>query len=188
MPLESLKLESLSEIPVLPRGAHVALMQKCLVCLDSQKFCKGSPIVVECVGFPGIAPRTGEAYFLIDWDVTVDDALKAAHADLVESVEDSAKAIGLLLITKLTPYTAGRQALRGTHIDYLLVDKTNEELPFQAETTAEVEFTGILEGIDKIGERTKNKRERLHAKRDFPVFIVCVEHSFPLALIERVEP
>jgi hypothetical protein len=133
-----------------------------------------------------LQPNTIKEYiFQVNWKDPVNDVLRTAHQDLVESVEDSAKALGLLLISKLTPYTAGRQAIRGTFVDYYLVD-ANATLPFQSQTTATVEFTGILNNVDRIENRMKSKRDRLPPSRQYPVYIVCVEHSFPLAKIEKV--
>lgn len=182
----TLALESLASIPALPRGAHIALLQKCCVCFDNQGFASGFFLLVECKGLVASQEET-ETFFKLTWQETVDDALRGAHADLSESVEDSAKAIGMLLISALTQYKTCRQALRGTHIDYYLVD-SNAELPFQSQNTACVEFTGILNDLDGITQRIKEKRKRLYDKRDFPVYIVCVEHNFPVARIERVEP
>lgn len=187
MPHPTLTLESLANIPVLPRGSHIALLQKCCVCFDSQGFESGLVLVAECAGLHDNIDEKQD-FFRISWSEPVDDAIKAAHADLVESVEDSAKAIGMLLLMQITPpHKTCRQAVRGTHIDYYLVD-ANTDLPFQTQHTAGVEFTGILAGVDKIEQRMRQKRERLHKKRDFPVYIVCVEHSFPVACIERVDP
>lgn len=187
MPHDVLPLESLATIPALPRGSHIALLQKCCVCFDNQQFSSGLSLLAECQGFPNVG-QEGQAFFRVTWDEGVDEVLRGAHADLKESVEDSAKAIGMLLIRRLTPYTTARQAPRGTSVDYFLVNP-DEELPFQAQTTACAEFTGILNGEDKIPRRMQEKRDRLSKqKRDFPTYIVCVEHSYPVAQIERVEP
>lgn len=188
MPQQTITLESLQNVPVLPRGAHIALLQKSIVTFDSQHFGSGLFLLVECTESPcNSNAHQKETCFQIVWQETVDEALRCSHADLNESVEDSAKAVAMLLIQAITPYKIGRQAPRGTHVDNFLVS-ADAELPFQANDTACLEFTGILNGIEKIDNRIKEKRERLHKKRNFPTYIVCVEHSFPVARIERVEP
>lgn len=181
----TLPLEALAAVPALPRGSHIAILQKCCVCFDNQGFASGLHLLVECNFHKD--KTTGQAIFQVTWEENVDDELRGAHADLNESVEDSAKAIGILLISKLTPYNTCRQALRGTHIDYYLVD-ANATLPFQTQSTAGVEFTGIIAGDEKIVQRIKDKYKRLHKLRDFPIFIVCVEHNFPIAYVEKVDP
>lgn len=182
----TISLEALKEVPALPRNSHIYLLQKCCVCFDNRGFGNEFFLLVECKGIPPGAPQSN-SIFKIKYAENVDDILRGAHADLSESVEDSAKAIGMLLIKTLTPYKTCRQAPRGTHIDYYMVDK-NAELPFQIDSTAGVEFTGILRGVDKIEARIEEKIKRLHKIRDFPIYIVCVEHNFPLAKIERIEP
>ena len=188
MPHKELPLESLADIPSLPRGSHISFVQKSSVCFDNQGFSRGLVLLVECKGMHKESQDDFvENFFRITWKDPVDDVLRLSYADREESVEDSAKAIGMLLITNLTKYKMGRQSPRGTHIDYFLVD-INAELPFQSPDVACVEFTGIISGLDKIKHRMKVKRDRLADKRDFPTYIVCVEHSYPVAQIERVEP
>ncbi len=188
MPHKTIALEELKDIPSLPRGSHIALLQKCTVAFDSQGFCSGLILLVECQEtLADNQVSLKEAFVKLIWQDPVDEVLRLSHADLNESVEDSAKALAMLLISTLTPYKIGRQSPRGSHIDYYLVD-ADAELPFQVPDTAGLEFTGILSGIDEVRGRIKQKRDRLHKVRDFPTYIVCVEHSFPLARIERVEP
>ena len=177
-------LEALAEVPSLPRGSHIALLQKCIVSFFYQGFTSG---LISEYSNHSTPKNVDEQCFKIVWDEVVDQALLDAHADLVESVEDSAKAIALLLISRLTKYKVGRQSARGTHIDYYLTDP-NSELPFQKNDAACIEITGIEKGVEKVQTRINQKIKRLHNKRDFPTYIVCVEHSFPLAKIERVEP
>lgn len=181
-----LSLESLERMPSLPRGSHIALMQKCSVSFDRQGFSSGFILLVECINFLR-APRCAEALMRITWKDEVDDILRMAHGDKNEAVEDSAKAVGMLLIAYLTPYKTARQALRGSRIDYYMVDK-DAELPFQAQTTAGVEFTGITNNLNGIATRMNEKKRRLPRNRDFPVYIACVEHNFPIACIERIMP
>jgi hypothetical protein len=181
--IPQISLESLKDISVLPRGAHIAILQKCIVALDSQGHESGVILLLE---MQDELNNLTEQFFKIEWIETVDEELRAAHEDLYESVEDSAKALGLLLLPKVTPYTAVRQAIRGTHVDYYLVN-ADDALPLQSQAAASVEFTGILKDIDEIEHRIKVKRKRLTSNQIYPIYIVCVEHSFPLARIEKVQ-
>lgn len=183
---KTIHLEALAEIPSLPRGSHIAILQKCIVSFFYEGFTSGLILLSEYSNYPD-RDNVDEKCFKFVWDETVDQTLLDAHADLVESVEDSAKAIALLLISRLTKYKVGRQSPRGTHIDYYLTDP-NSELPFQKNDAACIEITGIKSGIEKVQTRINQKINRLHRERDFPTYIVCVEHSFPLAKIERVDP
>lgn len=177
---KSLPLESLSEgVPVLFDNGHVAILQKCVFSMDNQGHESG--VILDVENHNG-----GECHYCLTWNISVTDQLKAAHADCIESVEDSAKAVSFLLIKELTPYKVARQAIRGTHVDFHLTDPTNE-LPFQ--NAADLECSGILKGDDStVAQRIKEKRERLPRLRDFPVFIIVVEHGYPLARIEKVLP
>ena len=188
MSTPQIHLEHIERIPAYPQGAHIALLQKCIVALDSQGHESGMLLLVEKVDEPISTTADVKEYcFQVCWTQPVDDILRDAHQDLFESVEDSAKALGSLLITELTQYTTRRQALRGTGVDYYLVNP-NASLPFQPETTATVEFTGILNDVSSVERRINKKKKRLQTISNplYPVFIVCVEHSFPFARMEKV--
>ena len=170
----TLSLESLTEgIPVIFGGNHHWLVQKCVFSLDKQGHASGVQLNVLQESCPDCA-------FHVTWELEVNEQLRKAHADSVESVEDSARALSLLLIRELTPYTAVEQAQRGTTVDYYLSEKDrNDDLIFN--NTARLEISGINSGdMQQVNARVKEKLDRL--KKDYtPAYIVVVEHKAPLA-------
>lgn len=182
MELPIIALESLADehkFHVHFSNGHVAIMQKCIFSLDHAGHSSGVILDIE--------NEKGNCQFQLTWEEPADDRLRLAHADEIESVEDSAKAIAFLIITEITPYIILRQAMRGSRVDYVLSNDSNG-LPFQ--DSAYLECTGIISGTDKdIIKRIGEKKERLNEiRRDFPVYIVVVEHSFPSAKVEKVQP
>ena len=172
--IPSLKLESLADgIPVIFGGGHHWLIQKCVFSLDKQGHASGVILHV-------VQEADADCNFSLIWDLEVNEQLRKAHADSIESVEDSAKALSFLLIRELTPYTAVEQAQRGTTIDYFLSEKDrNDDLIFN--NTARLEVSGINTGdMQLVDARVKDKLDRL--KYDpLPAYIVVVEHKVPLA-------
>lgn len=181
MTLPALTLESLAnekKYPPLYGGGHIRIMQKCIFSLD----CKGhdSGVILD------VENEIGNCQYILTWNTPADDRLRNAHADKVESVEDSALAISFLVATEVTPYIVLRQALRGSAIDYYLAE-SDCQLPFQ--NAAGLECSGILSGTESdIASRIKEKKRRLKSKHDLPVYIAVVEHSFPSVKIEKVLP
>lgn len=170
----TLRLESLADgIPVIFGGGHHWLIQKCVFSLDRQGHASGVILRV-------VQDSCADCKFSLIWELEADEQLRRAHADSAESVEDSAKALSLLLIRELTPYTAVEQAQRGATVDYFLSKKDrNDDLIFN--DTARLEFSGINAGeMQQVDARVKDKLGRL---RDdpLPAYIVVVEHKAPLA-------
>lgn len=177
-----LALESLSQIPICPSGAHISILQKCVVSLCSQNHDTGVCLLLKV--------DDQEFCYTIEWEQQNIPILWRAHKDLFESVEDSARALAFLLIEDLTSYKIFEQAERhGTGFDYWLSpDLYSDSLPFQ--NAARLEITGILSGTEKmIQSRLREKVLRLEKakiKASSPVYIVVVEHSNPIAHIEKV--
>lgn len=170
----ALSLESLADgIPVIFGGGHHWLVQKCVFSLDRQGHASGVVLHV-------VQESSTDCNFSLTWELEANEQLRKAHADSVESVEDSAKALSFLLVRELTPYTAVEQAQRGTTVDYFLSEKErNDDLIFN--NTARLEMSGINAGdMQQVDARVKDKLDRL---RDdpLPAYIVVVEHKAPLA-------
>ena len=172
--IPALRLESLADgIPVIFGGGHHWLIQKCVFSLDRQGHASGVILHV-------VQESDDDCDFSLVWELDADEQLRRAHADSVESVEDSAKALSFLLVRELTPYTAVEQAQRGTTVDYFLSEKDrDDDLIFN--NTARLEISGINVGdMQQIDSRVKDKLDRL--KDDpLPAYIVVVEHKAPLA-------
>lgn len=186
MPKSEIRLEDLSDssrFPIHAGGTHVSMVEKCAFCMGNCSHTTGVTLNVKDVS------SLENFQFTLHWDVPYDDRLQAAHADANESAEKSAIAIAFLLMTQLFPYMVVRQAKRRTHVDYYLADRS-AELPFQAETTALLECSGIMRGRQAdINSRVKDKEKRYKRKpQDHPAFIAVVEHSKPIAQIKKVLP
>jgi hypothetical protein len=173
-----LRLESLADgIPVIFGGGHHWLIQKCVFSLDKQGHARG---VILHVILHVIQGDTADYDFSLIWELETTEQLRKAHADSVESVEDSAKALSFLLVRELTPYTAVEQAQRGTTVDYFLSEKSrDDDLIFN--NTARLEVSGINAGdMQQVDARVKDKLDRLRDDH-LPAYIVVVEHKAPLA-------
>lgn len=186
MRIPEIRLEDLadsSRFPIHANGSHISMMEKCVFCMGNCSHTTGVTLNIKNV-------TTCEDFqFLLHWDIAYDERMQAAHADENESAEKSAIAIAFLLMTQLFPYMVVRQAKRGKHFDYILADK-NATLPFQSDTAAVLECSGIMQGgQSKINARIKEKETRFRKKaQDHPVFIAVVEHSEPVAQIKKVLP
>ena len=172
--IPALSLESLADgIPVIFDGGHHWLIQKCVFSLDKQGHASGVILHV-------VQSDADDCDFSLVWELEATDQLRKAHADSVESVEDSAKALSFLLVRELTPYTAVEQAQRGTTVDYFLSEKDRtDDLIFN--NTARLEVSGINAGdMQQVDARVKDKLDRLRDD-SLPAYIVVVEHKAPLA-------
>ena len=116
----------------------------------------------------------------LTWDEEITDGLRNSHADEIRAVEESACAIAFLLIENFTPETVHMQARRRTHVDYYLSAKGKEGDSVYS-ISSKLEVSGIINGNrSKISQRLSSKEKRLILD-DFPVYVIVVEHSKPLA-------
>ena len=174
-----LHLESLEDgIPVIPKQAAGFYKQNCMVCLDNQKHKSGVELKVRHYD-------DSDVVFPILWDDEVTNELRRAYADLVKATENAACAIALLIMRRITNFTAIEQASRGTTIDYYLgYKKEIDDLIFNH--AARLEVSGILQEDESntVDSRIKDKQRRL--KPGLLTFIIVVEFSYPMSKVAKV--
>lgn len=116
------------------------------------------------------------AQFELEWQEVTQQILDS-RADLLETTEDAAVCIAIMVVEELTPYQIVKQAPRGTGVDFFMTEKDNND---QITYKARLEVTGILKGTKKSIQDRINKKIKQCKKSDFmeiPAYIVVVEFS-----------
>ncbi|TAE00161.1 MAG: hypothetical protein EAZ97_06710 [Bacteroidetes bacterium] len=125
-----------------------------------------------------------KAQFELAWEQASQSAIDS-RSNLVETVEDGASCLAILVIEELTGYQVIRQTPKGTGVDFLLGTKEGD----QYYSCARLEISGILKGSPaQIQQRIKQKVEQSTQSDhfDIPVFIVVVEFSQPqISILKR---
>ena len=151
------------------------LAEACSVCFDDQKHKSGTTLMIR--GYL-------KGHAVITWKFKVDNTIRASHNDPEVATEYGAYAIALLLICESLNQTVIERARKGKGFDFWLGD-SNAPL-FQNKKKLEV--SGIRNGQDsEVKRRMKEKVERIKKyPNNFDSFIVVVEFSAPLSLIEKI--
>ena len=163
-------------LPAITPAFGAALAEACAVCLTDQGHTQGVELKVN-----------GEftAVFKLYWQEVTDQMLRCWN-DSEYTTEQAAYGIAILAIQELTDYTVIERSRRGTGFDYWLGEKSQKnELPFQ--NAVRLEVSGIRKDDgSRVKARVKLKVEQVGSTDDtLPAYIVVVEFSNPLALIER---
>ncbi len=107
--------------------------------------------------------------------------MERAYADPRNAAELGACGIAILLIRKVTKYTAVRKSFIGTGFDYWLA--TNEEVERYAfQGSARLEVSGMMSATDtQFSSRVKQKKEQTKASDDMglPAFVIVIEIQPP---------
>lgn len=121
----------------------------------------------------------------LDWSRASQQALNS-HNDHDAAAEFGAYAVALLLIPRLTEYTAIERSKKGTGFDYWL--KTKEDELFQSK--ARLEVSGIFCGDErKLKTRCRTKITQCGKSNEhLPGYIVVVEFGRPIARLARRKP
>lgn len=165
-------------------------IENCKVCFHAQNHQSG--VILH------VTYDDEEFDFFIDWEGSVTPAMiRAWRGEDRKNTEVGAIALTMLLLPKLTPYTAVESAGYGTGMDYVLVtDPVDDTLIFN-HTAAYLEVTGIAKEApaNTVSDRIAEKKARIDKVRgkdanrlgDLPTMIVCVEFSRPLVRIVTYE-
>ena len=168
-----LLLEALADgVPVIPEEAVGFYKQNCMVAFHHNGHSSG---VILAVHGNDIVVR-----FEICWTGETTEQLIRAYRDPIRLADNAACAIALLLIRKMTPFTAVEQSVVGTTIDYYLARQDrSDDLIFN--NVARLEVSGILTENEEntIDRRIAEKRRRLRHEADLNDFIVVVEFGRP---------
>lgn len=110
------------------------------------------------------------------------DGHARTHADLQEAAEYGACAIGVLIAVQLTGLSRVERSVKGTGIDFWLVDSSDERGIFQH--SARLEASGIFRGTEAmIKARVNQKLAQTKPTDSFglPAYVAVVEFSSPEA-------
>jgi hypothetical protein len=107
-------------------------------------------------------------------------------ADEQHTTEQAAYGIALLLIERLTGYTAVGRASKGTGFDFWL-GEYNEDAETSVQHLARLEVSGIRKGNDRlIASRVAQKKKQVAVSNGtHPAYIVVVDFSRPIAWVVR---
>ena len=117
----------------------------------------------------------------LDWG-SVSEAHRRTHADLQEAAEFGACAIGVVIAVQLTGLSGVERSVKGTGIDFWLVNDSDERGIFQR--SARLEASGILTGSETtIRARVKQKLAQTNPtdKAGLPAYVAIVEFGLPEA-------
>jgi hypothetical protein len=115
----------------------------------------------------------------LSW-IAISDAHFRTHADLEESTEYGAYAIGIIIAAKVTGFSCVERSAKGTGIDFWLAGNSDERGIFQH--SARLEVSGIFRGAEKtILTRVEQKLSQTIPtdSQGLPVYVAVVEFSSP---------
>lgn len=149
------------------------LYENCLVCLLKAGHSDGVAMQVKGL--------RNEAYN-IHWQGGMTDQMARSYQDDVETTEQGAVCLSVLMAKSLTDYTIVERSWRGTGIDYWL---GYEDDPF-LQRAARLEISGIRteSATNTIGVRyeQKSKQTEQSDNEKLPAYISIVEFSTPKCL------
>lgn len=157
-------------------GVH---MEACVWCLLECGHENGVTLIVQ--------EDEQQSLYRLLWpkdEIDVDGLAHAYNKD--DGPEHGAEAIALLLVREKTDYTAIQRSVTSTGIDYWLGYKADEmsEKIFSSRS-ARLEVSGILRQNKTNRSKSRIRRKVKQTKRSdnttFPVYVVVVEFSQPLA-------
>lgn len=182
------------DIPGVDRQKGNDLAKAAAVCLEFQGHAPGAQLTVRGMS---------DGRYTLTWPLVTAQNWRS-RADEVESTEDGAAGISILLAIRQIGYAVIARSRRGTGVDYWLGNDDNSSV-----TTAEREMTdemrdwlqddslvvrgrmevsGILQGSDsEIRGRVRSKlgqADRSDAT-GLPIYVIVVEFSQPLAEVRK---
>jgi len=113
---------------------------------------------------------------------SIGDVHARTHADLQEAAEYGACAIGIVIAVQLTEFSGIERSVKGTGIDFWLVNNPDEHGIFQR--SARLEASGIFRGSEAIIKARVNQKLAQTKPSDhvgLPAYVAVVEFSSPEA-------
>lgn len=178
-PIKVLDLDTLDQgIPAIPPDSAGWFKGHCLVRLDEHGHTCG-------VLLRAALDKGQERQLSVRWTGQVDDRLRAACADEIESAEYGATALAFLLTREVTPYTAVQRARIGGHFDFYLA-RRNDQNGLIFNDCPRLEVSGIVKEsrTNTVLKRARQKVKRL-AKDGVETYIVVVEFYRPQAVVVK---
>ena len=152
------------------------LYENCLVSLNMSAHTSGTNLYVD-----GLCAKTYQLY----WDGQITDQMTRSYTDDIETTEQGAVCISLLMAKQLTDYTVIERSWRGTGIDYWLGDESDPLM----QRVARLEISGIKveSETNTVSARyqQKIKQTELSDSTNLPAYISIVEFSNPKCLFNK---
>ncbi len=149
------------------------LFENCLVCLNNAGHSNGVALDIN-----GLRKDS----FSLEWDGDVTDQMLRSYKDELETTEQGAVCISVLMAKQLTDYTVIERSWRGTGIDYWLGYEDDPLL----QRAARLEISGIKaeSATNTVTTRYEQKKKQASQSANtlLPAYISIVEFSNPKIL------
>lgn len=173
-----LKLESIIDWPdsILSKGFKHMALECCVVSLDSNNHKSGTNLKSDS-SKTNIMPGP----YVLEWDLTVDDALKNTHRDENRTTDFGSMCLALLLANELILANGiWMSSKKGEGVDFWLID------PMTFTAIARLEISGLRKETpsNTLANRIKVKLKQVEQSDDSGVsaYIAIIEYSKPSAV------
>lgn len=175
--MQELNIDNIKQgMPGITTAIGNYLLENCMVSLHASGHADGIAMPVN-----GIL----DEMFMLRWDGKVTDQMTRSYQDDVETTEQGAVCISVLLATHLTDYTVIERSWRGTGIDYWLGYADDPLL----QRAARLEVSGIKteSATNTVLSRYEQKvqQTRLSDGTNLPAYISIVEFGTPKCLFNQ---
>ncbi len=164
-------------IPALTVAAGTYLAEAAIVCFEDCGHMSGVLLAVRGSFDQGCR---------VMWPYGTDERMRRCWNDPEYTTEHGACGVAILLVRRLTGFTAVQRARKGGGFDYwLAIEDDVEALPFQH--AARLEVSGIRRGDPSdVSDRVRKKRRQVRRSEGYlPAYIAVVEFSKPTAHVEK---
>lgn len=177
-PIYKLDIETIKEgMPGITPVIGNYLYENCLVSLNLSGHASGTEMHVG-----GLRDET----YQLHWEGQMTDQITRSYKDDIETTEQGAVCISVLMAKRLTDYTVIERSWRGTGIDYWL----GYDFDPLMQRVARLEISGIKteSATNTVSARyeQKVKQTELSDNTNLPAYISIVEFSNPKCLFNKI--
>ena len=176
--LPKLNLEELLDgMPGLTTEVASGFVQAATVCLESNSHADG--VVFNCGGWK-------RSNYCLHWPKYPDpDQVTRAWGDLQYATEHGAYGVAILLVRQLANKVVWERSAKGTGFDFWLGDADAEHPPFLFQGTSRLEVSGILNDVNQVAPRVKQKIGQVQQSSalGLDAYVVVVEFGSPQAQV-----
>lgn len=175
--MQQLELETIQQgMPGLTPVIGKYLYENCLVCLNRANHTDGIPL--RLLGLQ-------EGTCNLRWQGQLTDQLQRSYQDDLETTEQGAVCLSILLTKYLTDYTIVERSWRGTGIDYWL--GYSDDPLFQRAARLEISGIKIETSANTVFSRYGQKANQVSQsdQTELPAYISVVEFGTPKCLFNK---
>lgn len=177
IPVKNINLELIKEgMPGITPAIGSYLYENCLVSLDQSGHTSGTEFQVNGL--------RNEIYHLC-WEGQITNQMTRSYTDDIETTEQGAVCISVLMAKRLTDYNVIERSWRGTGIDYWLGYESDPLM----QRVARLEVSGIKteSATNTVSGRYEQKARQTELSDDtlLPAYISVVEFSSPKCLFNK---